>query len=185
MAILKLLRVSLHPWCWWAIVKRAIDQYKPEKQGMELRRKMAEILQVFNSRLEPDNSVVENPYALFVSKELADRRARNAEIEAECEKTGEDPRQVEPEFDGTGPTARLVKRGYQALPNPVLREVMDFTKDQVRLIKAAVEKYAEGEISHAIDQGFCDVMDALENPTEVEVDTEKSGRPTLLEEPKP
>lgn len=174
MAILKLLRVSMHPFNWWAIVKRAIDAYKPEKQGMELRRQMAEIIRVFNSRLEPDNSVVENPYGLFVTKELEERKKRNAEIMAECEKTGEDYRQVEPEF---GPDGRVLKRGYQALPNPDLREVIDFSRDQVRLIKAAVEKFAEGEISHAIDQGFVDSIDALDDAEEVEIDTEKSGRP--------
>lgn len=174
MAILKLLRVSMHPFNWWAIVKRAIDAYKPEKQGMELRRQMAEIIRVFNSRLEPDNSVVENPYALFVTKELEERKKRNAEIMAECEKTGEDYRQVGPEF---GPDGRVLKRGYQALPNPDLREVIDFTRDQIRLIKAAVEKFAEGEISHAIDQGFVDSIDALDDAEEVEIDTEKSGRP--------
>ena len=182
MAILKLLRVSMHPFNWWAIVKRAIDAYKPEKQGMDLRRNLAEIIRVFNSRMEPDNSVVENPYAIFVTKELEERRKRNAEIEAECEKTGEDPRQVEPVIEGTGPTARVVKRGYQALPNPNLREVIDFSKDQVKLLKAVVEKFAEGEISHAIDQGFVDVMDALDDAEEVEIDTEKSGRPTIVKD---
>jgi len=179
MAILKLLRVSMHPFNWWAIVKRAIDAYKPEKQGMDLRRNLAEIIRVFNSRMEPDNSVVENPYAIFVTKELEERRKRNAEIEAECEKTGEDYRQVEPEIGADG---RIVKRGYQALPNPDLREVIDFSKDQVKLLKAVVEKFAEGEISHAIDQGFVDVMDALDDAEEVEIDTEKSGRPTLVSE---
>lgn len=176
MAILKLFRVSLHPWCWWVIVKNAIDAYKPEKQGMDLRRKMAEIIQVFNSRLEPDNSVVENPYGLFVTAELEQRRKRNAEIEAECEKSGDDPRQVEPVFEGE----RRVKRGYQALPNPALREFIDFSKEQVRLLKDAVEKHAEAGISHAIDQAFVDVMDGLEKAVEIEVDTEKTGRPTLL-----
>jgi hypothetical protein len=177
MAILKLFRVSMHPFNWWAIVKRAIDSYKPEKQGMDLRRQLAEIIRVFNSRLEPDNSVVENPYGIFVTKELEERRKRNAEIEAECEKSGEDPRQVEPVIEGTGLAARVVKRGYQALPNPLLREMIDFNRDQVRLIKAAVEKYAEGETSHQIDQGFVDAMDALESAGEVEVDTDKTGRP--------
>lgn len=183
MAILKLLRVTMHPWTWWVIVRRSLENFVSERMNLETRRRIAAILQTFDARMHPDDSVVECPYLRLPTQEIEDRHRRNTEIRNECvDRTGRDPRQVESVTEVVGGQVRVVKHGYRPVPDPHLEASIDFSKDDVALITKAIEKHAEGALSHTLDQGFADAIDALAAGEVVEIDTELAARPkpTLL-----
>lgn len=177
MTILKMMRVTMHPWVWWVIVKRALVNFRGEKQGLDLRRKIASIIKTFDDRMDPDDSVLECPYARLLSEEVRLRNLRNAEIKAECEarQDGSDPRQVSDVIEG----GRVVKAGWKPVPKPELRVSIDYSKEEVSIIKSAIEAYAEGPIPHDQDMGFVDAVEALESAAMVEIDTE-AHRPAKL-----
>lgn len=164
-AKIQLLRVSLHPWIWWMLVKRALTSFTQGEFTVENRRRMAAILAILEDGLDPDDIIFESPYARLSKHEVEARTARNSEIEKECERTGADPRYIEASaVDGK------VVRGWMSLPKPDLRVSLSFTKEDLRVVENAVEAYArKPDIDHSFDRAFVDALDAIKAATPVEI----------------
>lgn len=161
-----MLRVTMHPWCWWVIVRRALVDFRQGDKalGLENRRRMAGLLKTLDDGLDPDNTILESPFARLSKMEMESRATRNAELMREAGGDIARAKAIRDEIvDG-----RLVQ-GWRPLPAPHLSVSIDFVGDYIPVLKSAIEALAhEGSLNHEYDQGFIEAMDALSDAKKVE-----------------
>lgn len=150
MAILRVWRVTLHPWCLWTVLRPALWR-NTGGQTVESRRIAARANRALKSKFDPDNHKIGDPYALIATEQLVSIREMNERVGKESS-------------------------AYSPLPNPDLRVTVDLEEDVRRFLVAAVEAFAKApDISNELSEAVVDTLDALEGATCVEVDTEKMG----------
>lgn len=165
-------RVSLHPFCWWVIVRRALQAYAENgTRDLESRRRLAAASRALEAGLDPDDprmAQVENPYARLQKHEVRERERNNEAILLE-----------DPDY-GYWRKAEVVGGrvvpGYLPVPKPHLRHSVDLSEEHLRILERAVEAYAKNtDLDNSLSACFVDTEDALKNAEVVEVDTERSS----------
>lgn len=150
MAILRVWRVNLHPWCLWTVLRTALWRHTGGSTA-ETRRVAARANRALKSKFDPDDHKIGDPYALLSTEQLVKMRETNARVGKES-----------PE--------------YSPIPDPDLRVTIDLEDDVRRFLIAAVEAFAKAaDIGNEISEAIVDTLDALEGAARVEVDTEKTG----------
>lgn len=171
--ILKVRRISLHPWVWWVVVRNAVvalqnrDTLSPEG-----RRRISALLRTIDASLDPDDSVIENPYLRLSRHELEARKRRNAEIVAELNGDEYEAKFVQQTVDDRG----RVHAAWLPLPAPDLRVSIDVPDGEVKMLENALHEHAgRAELKHDLDHAFVDALDAIAAGKHVSVDTAAAG----------
>ena len=173
--IAKFKRISLHPWIWWIVVKRALASFS-EGQGaptVEQRRRLLGIEKVIDSVLDPTDpkiGVVESPFLRLSSAEIRRRERRNDEI------LKADP--VEGYYRQDEVVDGRVVPGFRPVPKPELRVVVDLPEGDARVVENAVEKYAANpKLDNTINESLIAAIDGIKGAEVVEIDTEAAKKP--------
>ncbi len=167
MSIIRLQRVTMHPWIWLGVVKIAIVRHtKAPGLSMVARRKAAEVLKLLDSKWDADFNVA-SPYTRLPKRTVDAWEKRNAEI------LQKDPVygmfQEDEVKDG-----RVVNAGWRHVPSQALKTSVDLTEAQRDYCVEAVEALAkEPEIDNTNAMGIVDAVDLLKKAEEVEIDTER------------
>lgn len=159
-------RVSMHPWCWWVIVRRAIVGFRQQDRalGIENRRRIAAILKTLDDGLDPDDVILESPFARLSRAEFVARSGRNREILAECDGDEDLAHAVSDRL-----VSGTIVRGWRPLPDPDRRLSIDFSAADLGVIENAIEALAkEDSLNHEYDQGFLAALDAIKAAETVE-----------------
>ena len=171
MAILKMRRVVMHPWAWWAIVKRALQAFTKDDLNADARRRMASIMKTLDVALDPDEAVFEAPFERLSSFEVSERTKRNEEILKEDPTYGK--------FREARVVDGKVVHGFRPLPAPNLLLSIDFSGDDTKVIEDAIESFARSaQVARNFDPGFVLALDAIKASTEIVVDTDRGDAAT-------
>ncbi len=168
MSIAKFRRISLHPWVWWIVVKRALTAFTEGERTIEQRRRLLGIEKAIDAVLDPTDhrvAVIENPYLRLHASEIERRQKHNDAI------LKADPDDgywaVDEVVDG-----RVVPMGYHPIPKPDLRCVVDVADGDAKVLENVVEAYAKsGKVDNSVNEAMIAAWDAIHGAAMVEVDT--------------
>lgn len=147
--ILDLLRVSLHPWVWFAVCKPAVI-HNTDAQSIERRGLAAAVIRVIDSLFDPDDPDVLSPYTMLTTKE----RQRRVEAAAAAKNSGA-------ELD---PKDRI--------PAVHLRRALDFKATELSYFRECLQKFAaRPDVTNDMAQPIIDAMLGVDLAVKVTVDT--------------
>lgn len=153
--IVRLRRVSLHPFLWLQIVQMATAHHTA-RASVETRRHAATIAREIRQRFDPDDGSIASPYVRLSTAERKRREDANAKAAA------------------ADPTGYRNAPGYLPIPNPDARTSIDLEPGTVAWLREAVEGLAAMPAhNNEIAEGVLDVLDGLDAAAVVEVDTER------------
>lgn len=151
--ILKLYRVSLHPWCLYTLLRAAVNRFV-DGVTVERRKAAAEFHRALRGMFDPCDTMIESPYVQLSFFDLRERKLRNEALEAQF------------------PDTFKSHPDYRALPNQMLRATVDLTRDAKHLCEDAMAAFAANpEARNDVAEAIIDTIDALKEATVVEVDS--------------
>ena len=158
--ILKLLRVSMHPWLWFTVARQAVVR-NTDSQSVERRQAAANILDAIEGLFDPDNPNVSSPYSRMSSWDLDRLEAANAKLQsdhgANCRGQPED----------------------RPLPAPLARKVREFQAGEISFLKESLEKLARSpDVPNDMARPMLDALGAVTSAELVEIDTEQGKLPS-------
>jgi hypothetical protein len=157
--ILKLLRVSMHPWLWFTVARQAVVR-NTDSQSVERRQAAANILDAIAGLFDPDNPNITSPYSQLSSWDLQRIDGANERLRAEH---GDNYRS-HPDF--------------RPLPAPLSRRELDFPSGEISFLKESIEKLARSpDVPNDMARPMLDALGAVTSAKGVEIDTEQ-GKPT-------
>lgn len=147
--ILELLRVSLHPWVWFAVCKPAVIM-NTDSPSIERRGLAASVLRVIDSLFDPDDPEVLSPYQMLSSKE----RQRRIDVAVKAKADGAE----------VSPADRI--------PAVYLRAELDFKPTELSFFRECLQKFAaRPDVTNEMAQPIIDAMQGVEMARKVTVDT--------------
>lgn len=153
MSILKICRLTVHPYVAITIVRNALQSFTQGDLNRDSRRRMSAILKVFADTMDPEDGNFSSPYNRLPRSIIEKQEKKNAELIAKH-----------------GDSGRF-EEGFAPLPAPDLRVKLDFGVEDMKVIENAVEAYAKSpQVNRGMDQAFTDAFDAIDAALRVPIE---------------